>query len=88
MKLVHCVFENGVFRPTEPVDVPNGAEVEIEYVYVKKDPKTGLIGERLPDDPLPDSLKNHPQYEVYKILSRRYRTGRSDLAERHDEHQP
>jgi predicted DNA-binding antitoxin AbrB/MazE fold protein len=88
MKLVYCIFENGVFRPTEEVDVPEGAEVEVEYVFVKRDPVTGLIGERLPDDPLPPGAENHPQYEVLKIMSHRYNTGRSDLSERHNEHQP
>ena len=30
MKVIHAVFENGVFRPTEPVDLPEGSEVTVE----------------------------------------------------------
>jgi predicted DNA-binding antitoxin AbrB/MazE fold protein len=30
MKAIHAVFENGVFRPTEPVDLPEGIKVEFE----------------------------------------------------------
>jgi predicted DNA-binding antitoxin AbrB/MazE fold protein len=30
MGVVHAVFENGVFRPTEPVDLPERCEVVFE----------------------------------------------------------
>jgi predicted DNA-binding antitoxin AbrB/MazE fold protein len=30
MQTVHAIFENGVFRPTEPVDLPDKAKVEFE----------------------------------------------------------
>ena len=30
MKTVHAVFENGVFRPVEPIDLPEPCEVEFE----------------------------------------------------------
>jgi predicted DNA-binding antitoxin AbrB/MazE fold protein len=30
MKSVHAVYENGVFRPTEPVDLPEHCAVEFE----------------------------------------------------------
>lgn len=29
-KTIHAVYENGVFRPTEPVDLPDPCEVEFE----------------------------------------------------------
>ena len=29
-KVVHAIFENGVFRPTEPVDLPEHSQVEFE----------------------------------------------------------
>ena len=29
MKVIQAVFENGVFRPTAPVDLPEGYEVTI-----------------------------------------------------------
>jgi predicted DNA-binding antitoxin AbrB/MazE fold protein len=28
-KTIHAVFAGGVFRPTEPVDLPDGTEVDI-----------------------------------------------------------
>ena len=30
MKVIHAVYENGVFRPTEPVDLPERCRVEFE----------------------------------------------------------
>lgn len=30
MKVIHAIFENGVFRPTEPVDLPERCEVIFE----------------------------------------------------------
>ena len=35
-KTVHAVFENGVFRPVESVDLPEKAEVEFEPRLVEK----------------------------------------------------
>ena len=29
-KTIRAVFENGLFRPTEPVDLPDPCEVEVE----------------------------------------------------------
>ena len=30
MKLIHAVYQQGVFRPTETVDLPEGCKVEFE----------------------------------------------------------
>ena len=30
MKVIHAIFENGAFRPTEPVDLPERCEVVFE----------------------------------------------------------
>lgn len=30
MKTVRAIYENGVFRPTEPVELPEGSTVEFE----------------------------------------------------------
>ncbi len=30
MRTIHAIYENGVFRPTTPVDLPEGSEVHIE----------------------------------------------------------
>ena len=41
MKSIHAVYENGVFRPTERPDLPDGSEVEFE-------PR--LLSPRTPED--------------------------------------
>lgn len=30
MSVVHAIFENGVFKPTDPVDLPERTQVEFE----------------------------------------------------------
>ncbi len=37
-KTIHAVYENGVFRPTEKVDLPDRCEVEVEVRYVSDQP--------------------------------------------------
>jgi predicted DNA-binding antitoxin AbrB/MazE fold protein len=37
-KTIHAVYENGVFRPTEKVDLPDPCEVEGEVHYVSDKP--------------------------------------------------
>ena len=68
---IRAIFENGVFRPTEKVDLPEKAQVVFEPRLVPSDKA-----------PTPAMAR------VYEILNRRYDTGETDLAERHDEHQP
>lgn len=36
---IHAVYENGVFRPTEKVDLPDRCEVEVEVRQVKNSPR-------------------------------------------------
>jgi predicted DNA-binding antitoxin AbrB/MazE fold protein len=36
---VHAIYENGVFRPIEKVDLPDLCEVEVEIRQVKEGPK-------------------------------------------------
>jgi len=77
---IHAVYENGVFRPTTPVDLPEGFEVTIE-------PKEAEVRQPLPTDP--EFVHLEPGLaKTYAILSERYDSGRHDLAERHNEHQP
>jgi predicted DNA-binding antitoxin AbrB/MazE fold protein len=35
---IHAVYENGVFRPTEKVNLPDRCEVEVEIRQVKEPP--------------------------------------------------
>jgi len=71
MKPIHAIYENGVFRPTEPVELPEHTEVNVEPRTTKNDrEEEGELD------------------ELYAILSERYRSGETDLAARHNEHQP
>jgi predicted DNA-binding antitoxin AbrB/MazE fold protein len=66
---VQAVYEKGVFRPTEPVSLPERTVVE---VTVKE---SGL-----------PTREN--QEAIFAILRRSCPSGETDVAERHNEHQP
>jgi hypothetical protein len=74
MPTITAIFENGVFRPLGPVELPEHTRVEFE-------PKVQ------PADPASTATPNRPG-PVFEVLSRRYRSGHHDTAERHNEHQP
>ena len=76
MKTIHAVYENGVFRPTGPVDLAEGSEVTIK-------PKSVAPASSRPGDPNAEAMA-----AVCEVLSHSYKTGETDLAARHDEHQP
>jgi predicted DNA-binding antitoxin AbrB/MazE fold protein len=69
---VEAIYENGVFRPITPV------------------PDSLRDGTRVLVEPLlPRAADNeHITATLQEILARRYRSGISDTAARHDEHQP
>lgn len=71
MSTIHAIFEDGVFRPREPVQLPEGSEVEFEPRIVQN------VGEN-----------GQSQSKVYEILGKRFESGESDTAARHNEHQP
>jgi len=71
---IQAIFENGVFRPVEPIVLPESTSVVLEV--------------RTPDvqqtaSPMPDGLA-----KVYSILGERFDSGFFDTAARHNEHQP
>ena len=39
MNNIHAIYENGVFRPIEPVSLPDQCEVEVEIHTVKTEPQ-------------------------------------------------
>jgi predicted DNA-binding antitoxin AbrB/MazE fold protein len=73
---VHAIFQNGVFRPVEPVNLPDNTPVEFELRVLTEAPQT-------PPPPMSEGLA-----KIYEILGRRYRSGHTDTAARHNEHQP
>ena len=76
MSAIPAIYENGVFRPLEPVDLPEKCEVEVV-------PKTKTRHVTEIDFSTPRDMSG-----VYAVLSERYNSGESDVAERHNEHQP
>ena len=69
MKTVHAIYEHGVFRPLEKVDLPEASQVEFE--------------------PRPTSSdQTLDQAEIYSLLDQRFHSGETNIAARHDEHQP
>ena len=72
MKSFNGIYENGVVRFPDPVDIPEGAKVTVAVI--------DALAQQTPLE------SNSP--ELYEILSRRYDTGITDLAARHNEHQP
>ena len=66
---IRAIYEHGVFKPTDKVDLPDRTAVEF-------DPK--ILGS--PDD------DGASQRRLYEMLRRSFETGRTDGAERHNEH--
>ena len=75
--MITAIFENGVFRPTEKVDLPEGVTVRFE-------PEEIGTPNLAPAVPTPSD----GQLKIYDVLTRRFNSGSHDLAERHNEHQP
>jgi predicted DNA-binding antitoxin AbrB/MazE fold protein len=73
MGTFEAIYEGGVFRPIEPVMLPDKSRVKLELCVE--------IGTR-------PTVNDDGLDEIYEILDRRYTTGITDLAARHDEHQP
>ena len=76
MATVHAIYENGVFRPVEPVDLPDKTPVEFEPRVIPEAAGTS-------PPPMSEGLA-----KIYEILGRRYNSGYTDTAARHNEHQP
>jgi len=75
-RTVHAIFENGVFRPTAPIDLPENTSVEFELRVSQEK----ALEET---EPISRGLA-----KAYEILGRHYQSGHVDTAERHNEHQP
>ena len=72
METVEAIFEHGVFRPINPVAIPENSRVQLHIV---KDVPVSLDSD--------DGMD-----EIYDILDKRFSSGYTDTAERHNEHQP
>lgn len=74
--VIHAIYEQGVFRPVDPVDLPERTHVEFE-------PRVVTEASAVPRPPMSEGLA-----KIYEILGERYDSGYTDTAERHNEHQP
>jgi predicted DNA-binding antitoxin AbrB/MazE fold protein len=74
MRSITAIFENGIFRPLEPVDLPEHSRVEFEPRLQGQAPEAQ-----------PPTAGDQ---RIREVLSRRYHSGHHDTAERHNEHQP
>jgi len=73
MATIHATYEAGVFRPHSPVNLPDRCEVEFEPKVIRS---SG------------DGSNGSGLEQVYEVLAERYKSGESDVAARHNEHQP
>jgi predicted DNA-binding antitoxin AbrB/MazE fold protein len=72
MGTIEAIYEGGVFRPTVPVALPDNSRVQLQIL----------------DQAPAREIKDDDMQAIYEILDRRHETGISDLAARHNEHQP
>lgn len=72
MSTVTAIYENGVFRPLEKVDLPEHARVEIPLPSASEVPSSSAAA----------------LDAVYAAMDFHFRSGCGDLAARHNEHQP
>ena len=81
METVRAVFEDGVFRPVVPVQLAEHIEYDFEPRQVTRSAEQHktTTGIECSDEGL---------RKVYEILDRRYSSGYTDTAARHNEHQP
>jgi predicted DNA-binding antitoxin AbrB/MazE fold protein len=71
---IHAIYENGVFRPTEKVALPEGCPVTI-----------APMSEEL--QKILANVTDMDMEQIYKLMSVEF-DGPTDLAARHNEHQP
>ena len=69
MSTIRAIYEQGVFRPLESVDLPEQTVVTVESA-------------------LSSAQRVAARERVLEILSRRFDSGETDVAARHNEHQP
>lgn len=74
---IRAIYENGVFRPMEPVKLPEGTVVGLQVTEEAVDLRS-----------LVSPGTDEGLIRVYEILGHRFDSGHRDTAERHNEHQP
>lgn len=77
MTTIAAIYENGVFRPTVPVNLPEGTAVQVQAPAAAIDVRA-----------LVPAGTQEGLIRIYECLSHSYDTGIPDAADRHNEHQP
>lgn len=72
MGTIEAIYEGGVFRPTVPIVLPDKSRVQLQ-----------IISQTTAKEVMGDDMQG-----IYEILDRRYSSGFTDTAARHNEHQP
>ncbi len=81
METIRAVFEHGVFRPLVPVQLPEHTQFDFEPRVVTPTTENGSGSEEI-------AYSEEGLRKIYEILDRRYNSGFTDTAARHNEHQP
>jgi predicted DNA-binding antitoxin AbrB/MazE fold protein len=71
MTKVDAIYKNGIFQPTEHVELPEDCRVRLNIETLE-----------------PSAEQAEAMRGVYEVMSRRFRSGRQDLSEHHNGHQP
>jgi hypothetical protein len=88
MNTIRAVYEDGVFRPLEPVSLPDRSTVEFEPRTIAEF-EPGPVAPWVTTPDFSEGARDRAKLDaIYEVLSHRYSTGESDIAERHNEHQP
>lgn len=74
-RTVHGRLRGRTIELDEDLGIPDGQEVEVQIQVV-------------PPTSVEKPVMSEAQAKIYEILGERYDSGCTDLAERHNEHQP
>jgi predicted DNA-binding antitoxin AbrB/MazE fold protein len=67
VKPIHAIYANGVFRPTEPVHLPENSHVELECHL--RDVPGGGLGEEKPATTAPEPPRRTIEEELMRIAA-------------------
>lgn len=81
MSTIHAIYEDGVFKPVAPVELPEHSAVEFEPRLVE--PTIASNGNST--ESVPNGEK--PVKTIWDFLDKRFSSGHHDTAAKHDEHQ-
>ncbi len=66
---IAAIYENGVFRPLEPLDLPERSEVALQIIAEHKDAFLELIGAFSSEQPLIDGIAVSEDPDLYLVAA-------------------